>query len=418
LTQKSIKSKKPWRLYLLIPILSFILNILISYLIFKVESNEEIDSWTFFNSARYLINQPEIAYIDNLETNNMLKFVYLPFFGYIFYPMTLWGFETFKWIVLISGCILLIVSIVFWDNILRRRNVPTNYRLIFLILMTIGLHFFWNVYYGQLKYHITFLITLIIELDDRNSSSWKIHILFQILISIMTHWIFWYFYFVLKHYKAEKGENPNKGEKLNQKVMSNSYKEKMKFKNLLKECIIGISFFVLFNSLFIIHPTLIEGYLSQVFGEHLGQNYEYINKVKFSIVPYFLYELFAWTQILLYLLLIILSVCIFIMFKKNLNLLDSASIYSIILIIFDPLNETHYYIYFYAISMITIAQKMSQQNLNERKKIISNYIILLLLGFIIVSHLFLLPPYRQFVYILYISIYCSNIYRKQAKNKL
>jgi hypothetical protein len=410
-------------IYLLIPILIFI-----SYIMRSVPYRSVFDVRAYYYGILEVWTLPAAAYADHWSSRGTMPFVYLPFFTVVFYPMTVWGFDVFVRLFLYTGIILQIFTFFLWDLIMREKKITALNRVLFLICLSVGEQFYFNLLMVQTKFYIIFTITLIIYADLKGWNKFFIHLCFQFLIALMMHLIFWYLFYILYnalgtdwHLNSSKPEK-----KLNPKTIL-PIESNLIIKNLLIECLIASLFFVVTNCQFLIHPELITGYFSQIFGNHLTDTFNYEAKLKFSILPYFIYLGTGWTGELMILTIIGFSVLLIVLVKKQSNLLDAIAWLSLYMILMDPLNEDHYYVFILPPIILSIAFNFTSivgsNKKNARKfdtvelifRIIGIFIIFLILLNVIKPEIG--EPLRQGFLFIFISIASFFIIKNSNKNE-
>lgn len=372
------------------------------------------DESIFFNSIRFIVDDPTKVYSTGLY--------YLPFFCLIFYIFTLGGLSLFSQLFFYTGFFLFCISLVLVDFILIERKIPVFSRLFYLILMVLGDHLKIILYYNQSKFYVVFFIVLICYWVDKKPA-WVIHLMFQFVIAIMTHLIFWYLFFIALSIRDKYQRYLHRIEN-NVSTMttnfqdtadSNSYviphgntvtrrrkleliRDSFNLRQILSPIFLAIFFFVLTNCLFIIYPRLITDYYSRVFGGYLRLDYDYAIRVEHSIVPFLLYRTYGITDQSMWLFIITATAVNCGLVYKNIHLITSLGINCLLLIAFDPLLMEMYYIFLFLGVFLWIAH-----DLNNFHGFLRSYDYFLHICFIfIVIYHWSLGPYRYLLYLLFL----------------
>jgi hypothetical protein len=402
-----------YHLYLVVPFVIFIVQIIVSNAAYGDYIDDGADLRAFFLGADYTWNHPELAYNQGhylgLEEQTW-PYMYLPFFALLFYPLTQWGIPTFAAIFYGIGVTLFFITILMWDYLFMQKRLNWQNRALFLSLMCMGSHYAWNFLFNQSKLYVIFTITLIVLLDQKEKSEIIIHILFMFLISIMTHLVFWYFFYLMKKSFLDIKNSTRK--KSDRDLWSQITKEQ--WKTIIIRFFGAGILFLLCNILFLIHPVLIENYLSRIFGEYVIDSFNYSERDQNSIFGYLIFNFTSFIVFWSIISTLLFTLTVIICFKKRLNLIDALGWICLGFIIYLPLNEEHYYVFILPSLFLWTAH-----NIGTIKHIPKNFDVLIAIGTIILLQQYLLTalPYRIILFVIFVSIFVYWNNRLKIKEK-
>jgi len=99
---------------------------------------------------------PALTYISFDPTTLIWPFTYLPFFAVIFYPLTLWGLQTFATLFYIGGLICFGVSIILLDHLLKDQEIEWESASAVSHIDGVGYSIHLEFSYNQSKLYVLF----------------------------------------------------------------------------------------------------------------------------------------------------------------------------------------------------------------------------------------------------------------------
>lgn len=303
-------------------------------------------------------------------------YVYLPFFALLFYPLTIWGLAIFEILFVGLGLMLFLIALGLFDRIMEAKGVSWPCRTYYLVIMTIGTHFQFHFFYGQSKFYVVFLVALILYGDHQQWSPGWIHLCFLCLLTIMTHFLFVYAFYVIHQIKSGKPlfitpqwvesalKRPNKDQNRNKRPVSPE--KRIDIPQTLRILLFVVTIFIVGNLLFLVHPVLISGYLTEILYGFIFHPEVVLYRYTNATLPYFLYTYGEIGPIYPLILVGIYVGFLFYGVSKSLNLLDVFAGYCCLYLLLNYLNEPHYFVFFFPILLLWTSSPFHPNTSHQR----------------------------------------------------
>ncbi len=185
------------------------------------------------------------------------------------------------------------------------------------------------------------------------------------------------------------------------------------------------------NFLFLVFPPLIIGYVNGIFGQLLGTEISYQIRVVYSVLPYFLFTFgqLNFVSVIIYLAALILGNLYLII--KEASFLTAAAWNCFAMILFNPLNEPHYFVFIFPIIFLWLAhpfgqlpkieantnQRLSQQAIRLIMPLLDGLFVMIFMC-ILTEHLNFTPFWRAIAYLIFCLVaVCSKLLSKNPSNQ-
>lgn len=403
-----------YRIYYIVPIITFIIQLLlIQYVYFGCMICDEMDVRTFYFGIQNTFFSPELTYTHDIYAQNYAwDYFYLPFFALIFYPLTLWGIRTFEILFFLVNLIAFGIALIVMDIMMQDRSIKWPSRMIYLFFSTVGTYILIHILQNQVKFFVLLLIVLIIYFDQKKKPPWIIHMLFILLISMMTHLIFWYAcYLGREFFQSIKKDSQNV---INYKTATQRNKrytltatQKINILPGFKPILMAFICFIIGNILFLVQPVLIQGYYTKITAGFISSEREINLRFHGAIIPYIIYQ-FGFREEMSYMALIAFIVLIIVAIYKKWSLTESMGWNGLMILLINPFNEYYYYVFLVPSYLIWVGHNLGalESSFSKNSHIARIFDILLhiLFFFTIIQPLY---QHHQFNFIVMVLIFST-----------